>query len=352
MSLEPLEPLVFGDRGAKALSTPDEVHNFLKVGSRAIRDASFVGPIIRFKASSLQLPQLKILASVADPFLIKFWYNTGDVPIVVPISGSGGVICNGHEEKWAARHSLILNEYEGEQTYYFSEQRSLLYLLLDATRLEHTLAAMRGEATANDIKVRSEDTRVLSLERSENFRSLIGTALSLTDMPGNDEDYLRTIGFDDVIFRIVANMYTNVLHDHDVSSEPSKKKRSWKAVTIVCEYIASNTSRLATLTEMERMSGMTSRSLNNAFNERFGLSPQAWQRNYRLDQARKEIQKSDTASVKAIARQFGFISPSSFSSFYKRRFGELPSQTVWHHHGNGSSSRQSAAPETSGDKSK
>lgn len=77
------------------------------------------------------------------------------------------------------------------------------------------------------------------------------------------------------------------------------------------------------------LTGLTGRALNYAFNSRFGCSPQEWQRNYLLDEARRRLlETSQTQSVKSIAFELGFASSSSLASFYRKRFGELPSDTL------------------------
>jgi len=84
-----------------------------------------------------------------------------------------------------------------------------------------------------------------------------------------------------------------------------------------------------TNTEMEKLTGMTGRAIAYAFHERFGCSPQDWQRNHFLNLSRKfMLEARNATSVKEIAYRFGFSSQVSFSTFYTRKFGERPSETL------------------------
>jgi transcriptional regulator GlxA family with amidase domain len=149
------------------------------------------------------------------------------------------------------------------------------------------------------------------------------------DLPDNDQDHLIRIGFDDVIHRLLAEMTFLRFRSGSEQAPVSKIKRSTKALDVVCDYITSHTDKVLTSTEMEQMTGMTSRALYGAFIDRFNSSPQEWKRNVHLDHARVEMMNPHSlASVKTIARQFGFVSSQSFSKFYQRRFGELPSETL------------------------
>jgi AraC family ethanolamine operon transcriptional activator len=77
------------------------------------------------------------------------------------------------------------------------------------------------------------------------------------------------------------------------------------------------------------VSQLSGRSLNYAFQSRFNCSPQEWQRNFLLDEARRLLTTPENnASIKNVSYELGFSSASSFASHYKKRFGESPSETA------------------------
>jgi AraC family ethanolamine operon transcriptional activator len=75
--------------------------------------------------------------------------------------------------------------------------------------------------------------------------------------------------------------------------------------------------------------GVSRRTLEYAFLERFGLSPNAYLLARRLDGVRAELKQGhDELSVTQAANLWGFSHLSRFASFYRRQFGELPSESV------------------------
>jgi len=78
-----------------------------------------------------------------------------------------------------------------------------------------------------------------------------------------------------------------------------------------------------------RAAGVSRRTLEYAFQERFGLSPKAYLLARRLGGVRAELKQGrGELSVTRVANLWGFDHLSRFASFYKRQFGELPSETM------------------------
>jgi AraC-like DNA-binding protein len=103
-------------------------------------------------------------------------------------------------------------------------------------------------------------------------------------------------------------------------------RRSAKGVDVICRYIVSHGPPHLTLSEMVALTGLTARALNYAFRQRFGCSPMEWQRMHFLELANQCLTGNNvSASIKTVAKQFGFASAAAFSTFYKRRFGHNPS---------------------------
>ncbi len=76
--------------------------------------------------------------------------------------------------------------------------------------------------------------------------------------------------------------------------------------------------------------GVSGRTLRLAFRERFRLGPMAYYQTLRLNAARASIKAADpdAVSVALIARDMGFHHPGKFSGYYRRLFGEVPSNTI------------------------
>src|SRR5262249_51621326 len=87
------------------------------------------------------------------------------------------------------------------------------------------------------------------------------------------------------------------------------------------------------------------RSLRSCCAEFLGMSPGQYARIRRLNLVRSALRRTDptTASIAAIAGQFGFSEHGRFAVAYRTLFGETPSTTLW----NGrSKSRDSVSAES------
>jgi AraC-like DNA-binding protein len=95
------------------------------------------------------------------------------------------------------------------------------------------------------------------------------------------------------------------------------------------EWILVDLTRPLTLSDLERRSGYSRRSLQYMFHTRLGLGPMQWLRQQRLQavfDCLRTAGEGDT--VGAIASRFGFISSSSFARLFQSTFGQSPSEVL------------------------
>lgn len=80
------------------------------------------------------------------------------------------------------------------------------------------------------------------------------------------------------------------------------------------------------LCEMEKITGVSRRSIQYSFKRRYGMSPIAWQLRERLTVAHAALVDSrDLRTITQIAFDLGFASSSTFSLYFRRQFGVAPS---------------------------
>lgn len=95
------------------------------------------------------------------------------------------------------------------------------------------------------------------------------------------------------------------------------------------EWILADLTRPLTLSELERRSGYSRRSLQYLFRSKFGLGPMQWLRQQRLQAVCQRLKNGAPGeSVGAIATRFGFISSSSFARLFQSKFGQPPSEVL------------------------
>jgi AraC family ethanolamine operon transcriptional activator len=116
---------------------------------------------------------------------------------------------------------------------------------------------------------------------------------------------------------------------HKVEASKCLTKRL--AAVRLCEsYIREHCSEAVTLLDLSRISGMTSRSLTNAFEAVAGLSPVDYLRRLRLSGAHNALLLANKKNTKVteVATAWGFWHMGHFTYYYRKMFGETPSQTL------------------------
>lgn len=98
---------------------------------------------------------------------------------------------------------------------------------------------------------------------------------------------------------------------------------------IAAEYMKAHSDEGISIMDLLKVCGCSRSVLFAAFKNAFGCTPMKFLTEQRLQSARKElVRTTPESSVSKIAMNCGFNDLSRFSSAYKKRFGELPSETL------------------------
>jgi AraC-like DNA-binding protein len=103
------------------------------------------------------------------------------------------------------------------------------------------------------------------------------------------------------------------------------------AVRRAAAFIEAHADQPLTLADIAAAAGATGRALQSAFRRYYDTTPVGYLRRTRLERAYTELRDADPAAgvtVAAVARQWGWTSPSQFAALYQRRFGQPPSRTL------------------------
>ena len=120
---------------------------------------------------------------------------------------------------------------------------------------------------------------------------------------------------------------TRILAEHtgeSVTFEPVVGGLSPHALRRAIERLRSDCDTDVSLAVLASDAGLSRFHFCRAFKESTGLSPHAWLRQQRLDQAMNMLRDSD-ASIAAIAAQLGYASQTAFAAAFKKLTGETPS---------------------------
>ncbi len=312
--------LPFSDKGSSV------VRDFRRTAeemSAAVQKITLLEPLTNpnlfyVKHSTVDLGTARLTGMVHTPLKLVREDERGQA-FLLPLDGETKVSIDGKSFDCQPGESGFLMHPECRSV--TTRSRTVVIIDFDDMVLQRTIAAMKGAFKTIPIISRQ---RLQSLTYGErlNFTSIFENIFAQIDAVDGDCKLLRKLGVDDSIYRILAT----VLEPSIFFEEPAVANR--KEISDLCEFIKANLEETISLTRMEEISGLSARSLQNAFQKEFGMRPKEWMQNERLHAARKALLASGTdISITDLSYSLGFSSPSLFSQAYRELFGELPSST-------------------------
>ena len=156
--------------------------------------------------------------------------------------------------------------------------------------------------------------------------ALYRVCLALSD----DPSLIGTIGMQQEIELELPQLLLSALCSAKAQQGRSPPERKQRALKKAVDYIKTFSNKPITLNELCQETQVSARTLQSAFLDHFGLSPNAYLRVQRLNNVHKELFTSSPVGTKVadIACRRGFWHMGQFSADYKRLFAELPSETL------------------------
>jgi AraC-like DNA-binding protein len=197
-----------------------------------------------------------------------------------------------------------------------------LRLRLDAVVLQDKLGAMIGTPVSRDLEFAAppDGPEMQRLRRILLFLAdqLDGAEAKIPDRVLAEYEQLVMVSF------LAANRHN---YSHLLERAP-RAPGPWQ-VRLVEEYIEANWRAPLDIETLAAVTGGSTRSIFKAFKEARGVSPMAFVKRVRLENARRALQRLDEkTSVIDIASECGFLNPGHFARDYRTAFGELPSETL------------------------
>ena len=208
----------------------------------------------------------------------------------------------------------------GFHVYTLSFSEELIEQAIDQLHLPNKKDILRSEAT-----IRECNTLLIQSLRVQ-LRNLAGEMANNPDMFLNAE--LCKIIETEILYSLL-----NVLVDSTAlganSRAPWKRSQALNKAKELLEE-AQNNLELVTIMDLCMHAHVSDRTLRHAFNDYYGVSPQQYLKSYRLNAVRKEMIAQNPSHLKItdVANKWGFWHMGQFAQDYKRRFGELPSETM------------------------
>lgn len=114
-----------------------------------------------------------------------------------------------------------------------------------------------------------------------------------------------------------------------VCSAATSRKRT-RALTAADTFIERFAREEISVSDLCRAAGVSQRTLEYAFADRYGMSPKRYLTMYRLSAVRRQLRHGmlHRDRVFEAANEWGFWHMGQFAADYKQQFGELPSETL------------------------
>ena len=118
--------------------------------------------------------------------------------------------------------------------------------------------------------------------------------------------------------------------DIEIIAKPADLEWEDTLLMKAIEVIESKSMEPVTVADVERLVGISGRTLRHAFEVEFGVSPKQYVMAFRLNKVRSRLLNRDHLGepITDIANEWGFWHMGQFARDYRRMFGELPSQTI------------------------
>lgn len=190
----------------------------------------------------------------------------------------------------------------------------------------YRIAADMFELDKNSLiqKFGLERTRVLPpVVKGINFSSMLNNYAEIIECMSGEQRVSVALELDDGLYKVIA-LLLNAEQDW-----PGSAAHKVGRLDNICAYIRSNLRERIHLGDLEKNTGLSRRSLQYLFLREFSCTPMQWIRGERLALAHQKLSNATSGTrVAGVALSCGFDNLSTFSAYFKNRFGLLPNQIL------------------------
>lgn len=321
-------PLVFHDRTARVDTDPQALASRLaqhyalrEFAPRGTSHGSFL-----HRSSSASAGGLTLTCGYTSPIQGAIGGTHGSAAINLVFAGEARYTIDGRTLAIDPERPLY---FAPEQDYRYSTGHySGMAFHVDLERMQTTAAAMAGPGVApGRLQTDLLQPRVVSDPASLNLLPLLQRQAGLLDDASHLAGaYLPHLQLDDLLYRTLALILMPQLRQLLAEERGSPACDRQRIIGALVEWIDAHLEEPLALSSLERQSGYSRRTLQLAFQHRYGCGPVQWIRRRRLDRARQALlNPSPNDSVGSIARRFGYRNLPAFSREFSHRYGQAPS---------------------------
>jgi len=325
----PFSPtLFFGDRDAVWQTDSRVFGDQMEQFAPGVNAYDPIGSAHHFtsKVNTLKLHDLQVIAAAISPTYIDR-NQTHNATLMVPLAGEFNNSLDGRQHLCGVgRGSMFFPQGSG-QFKGGGSTRNLAAIQFDPQTLEKTARAMFGLPGQSAVDLKLQNPRVVPLTvAGQSFGKVLQHIGALIDLHQRDARVLTQLGLQDMFYRHIALMMrpNGLLAP---ASRPRTAADSAALVAQLCEYMRAHLDAGLTLSDLETFSGLSARSLQLAFKKQLGCGPMQWLTAQKLHKIHAKLICADgIESVTSLAVAY-FANLGDFARYYRRQFGELPSQT-------------------------
>ncbi|THF62152.1 AraC family transcriptional regulator [Pseudothauera rhizosphaerae] len=180
------------------------------------------------------------------------------------------------------------------------------------------------------LRGRVEFDTAMPLDTPEGMRWMRTIAWLLEGLRADDDGLTSTLLTAQIEQMIVAMLLVCQPNNHSALLREDCRTLAPAFVRRAEEFIEAQAHEAITIGDIAEHVGVSTRSLYNGFRKYRQTSPMLHLKEIRLSHVREDLQRAEPgrSTVTAVAYQWGFNHLGHFTTDYKRRFGESPSETL------------------------
>ncbi|KQP37345.1 helix-turn-helix domain-containing protein [Pseudorhodoferax sp. Leaf274] len=282
----------------------------------------------RFKGrlAIVQLPGMSMLAASINALRVQVSDNS-QTSIAFPVHGHSRLRIDRQQMDWGQGSGCLFVPAGSGPQQADSREQNVLMLQVDRRALDTAARAVRGIERGHPVQLGCDDPRILDAATNASSLALARHIGASIDLYARNPRLLHRLGLQDFVCRQLVLLFRPDWQQELQQQRLPDGAQRRRAIDRVCDAMLADLSGRFTVSDLSELSGMSVRGLQYAFQSRFGQSPMQWFRDQRLEHVRHRLLAGAPGSIAQMALDCGFPTSSTFSAFYRRRYGESPSAT-------------------------
>jgi AraC-like DNA-binding protein len=259
----------------------------------------------------------------AQPQRLDYW-------LLIPVRGRMETTFRGRQYVGDVRRACLFSDpFMGPNWNVVDADAARMTVVLSDQSIQQQLAVLLGKDPTATLNPLPEFAPVLDLTRGHGRSIARLAALAFKDFECGGPMTCNPRAMSSIEQFIINELllahphnYSEALHGAVPSIAPRDVKRA-------IEFIEANLDAPITLADVAGAAGVPGRTLLKHFRDYRGISPMEYLRRARFDKAHAALRCTEVSqTVSEIAVTWGFYHLGRFSAEYRKRYGELPSETL------------------------